>query len=241
MDALNRIITVGVDVGQKVDPTAIVVCELEWRPDEQGKPREHYTARLMERLKLGTSYPNLAGRVTAIVAGVIDRQQVTPRVYCDATGVGTPFLDCLKAAGLAAPVTAVYFTHGDRRGFEPGHITLGKAWLVSRLQALMQGRQIHLPKGREAQTMMKELLDYEIRIDERANDRYGAFKVGSHDDLVTALGLAVQGAGPGYRAVSLAGEGRSSGGSRSPLDRGLGQREVTTSLHWSPKTIFPGE
>ena len=25
-----------------------------------------------------------------------------------------------------------------------------------------------------------------------ANDRYGAFKVGTHDDLVTALGLAVQ-------------------------------------------------
>jgi hypothetical protein len=29
-------------------------------------------------------------------------------------------------------------------------------------------------------------------VSEDANDRYGAFKVGSHDDLVTALGLAVQ-------------------------------------------------
>jgi len=27
--------------------------------------------------------------------------------------------------------------------------------------------------------------------DVHANDRYGAFKVGKHDDLVTALGLAV--------------------------------------------------
>ncbi len=26
----------------------------------------------------------------------------------------------------------------------------------------------------------------------RANDRYRAFRVGTHDDLVTALGLAVQ-------------------------------------------------
>ena len=29
-------------------------------------------------------------------------------------------------------------------------------------------------------------------MDENANDRYGAFKVGTHDDLVTALGLAAQ-------------------------------------------------
>ncbi len=34
-------------------------------------------------------------------------------------------------------------------------------------------------------------LDYEIRVSEDANGRYGAFRVGSHDDLVTALGLAV--------------------------------------------------
>ena len=40
--------------------------------------------------------------------------------------------------------------------------------------------------------MADELLDYEIRVDTDANDKYGAFKVGTHDDLVTALGLAVQ-------------------------------------------------
>jgi hypothetical protein len=31
----------------------------------------------------------------------------------------------------------------------------------------------------------------EIKRDDNANDRYGAFKVGTHDDTVTALGLAV--------------------------------------------------
>ena len=39
--------------------------------------------------------------------------------------------------------------------------------------------------------LAKELLDYEIRVSEDANDKYGAFRVGSHDALVTALGLAV--------------------------------------------------
>jgi hypothetical protein len=40
--------------------------------------------------------------------------------------------------------------------------------------------------------LIDELLDYEIRVDENANDKYGAFRVAKHDDLVTALGLAVQ-------------------------------------------------
>jgi hypothetical protein len=38
----------------------------------------------------------------------------------------------------------------------------------------------------------RELLDYEIRVTEDANERYGAFRVGAHDDLVTSLGLTLQ-------------------------------------------------
>jgi hypothetical protein len=51
-----------------------------------------------------------------------------------------------------------------------------------------QGEREEQRAGSTAQ----ELQDYEIRVDENANDRYGAFRVGTHDDLVTALGLAVQ-------------------------------------------------
>jgi hypothetical protein len=69
---------------------------------------------------------------------------------------------------------------------------LGKAWLVSRIKVLLQCGRLHLPRTTEAEAMKDELLDYEIRISEDANERYGAFKVGAHDDLVTALGLAVQ-------------------------------------------------
>jgi hypothetical protein len=69
---------------------------------------------------------------------------------------------------------------------------LGKAWLVSRLQALLQGGRLHLPRTAAAEALGRELMDYEIRIDANANDTYGAFKLGSHDDLVTALGLCCQ-------------------------------------------------
>jgi hypothetical protein len=100
-------------------------------------------------------------------------------------------VDLLKSADV--PVRPVYFTHGDRRSEQrDGSISLGKAWLVSRLQALPQCRCILLPKTLDARVLAQELLDYEIKVDEKANDTYGAFRVGTHDDLVTALGLAVQ-------------------------------------------------
>jgi hypothetical protein len=46
-------------------------------------------------------------------------------------------------------------------------------------------------------------MNFEIRVDEKANDRYGAFRVGTHDDLVTALGLAVQVDYPAPRGYAL--------------------------------------
>jgi hypothetical protein len=47
-------------------------------------------------------------------------------------------------------------------------------------------------QAREKGTFRTRRLDFEIRVEENANERYGAFRVGSQDDLVTALGLAVQ-------------------------------------------------
>ena len=183
-------VTVGVDIGQRRDPTAIAVVEQEHRGSET-----HHMARHLERLPLGSPYPAVAERVAAVVQGV---HSVTsgdaPTLYVDATGVGTPIVDVLRGAGVGnlARLVAVYFTHGDRRKVERDEVKLGKAWLVSRMQALLQSGLLHLPRTAEAETLGKELLDYEIRVTEDANDRYGAFRVGAHDDLVTALGLATQ-------------------------------------------------
>jgi hypothetical protein len=52
--------------------------------------------------------------------------------------------------------------------------------------------RLHLPKTREAAVLTKELLNYELRVDENSKERFGAFKVATHDDLVTAVGLSVQ-------------------------------------------------
>src|SRR5215212_4337404 len=183
-------VTVGVDIGQRRDPTAIAVVEQEHRGSET-----HHIARHLERLPLGSPYPAVAERVAAVVGGVHTATSgEAPTLYVDATGVGTPIVDVLRAASVGdlARLEAVYFTHGDRRKVERGEVKLGKAWLVSRMQALLQSGLLHLPRTAEGEALGKELLDYEIKVTEDANDRYGAFRVGAHDDLVTALGLATQ-------------------------------------------------
>ncbi len=190
-------VTVGVDLGQKRDPTAIAVVEAENRPREGGGTDTHHLARHLERLPLGTPYPEVAQRVATVVAGAAARGGGRPRLYVDATGLGTPVVDVLRAGGVAADLIPVYFTHGDRRTEERGEVRLGKAWLVSQLQALLQTGRLHLPRTTEAEALARELLDYEIRVTENANDTYGAFKTGTHDDLVTALGLATQAGGGG--------------------------------------------
>lgn len=186
-------VTIGVDVGQRRDPTAIAVVEAERRAVERQRAAMHHLVRHLERLPLGTPYPQVAERVAAVAAGVGQRTGQRPTLYLDATGVGTPLVDVLRAAVVKAELVAVYFTHGDRRTVVGDEVRLGKAYLVARLQALLQTSCLHLPKTDEAEALARELLDYEIRVDDDANDRYGAFKVGSHDDLVTAVGLAVQG------------------------------------------------
>jgi hypothetical protein len=185
-------VQIGVDLGQKRDPTAIAVIEPERREVYRNRREIHYLVRHLERLPLGTRYPDVAYRVAQVLANAAQHSRLRPKVCVDATGVGQPVVDLLEESVGRGAVTPVYFTHGDRRTEDKGEVKLGKAWVVSRLQALLQTGCIHLPKTPEAEALARELLDYEIRVDAQANDRYGAFRVGAHDDLVTALGLAVQ-------------------------------------------------
>ncbi|HTG34964.1 MAG TPA: hypothetical protein VLB76_18765 [Thermoanaerobaculia bacterium] len=183
---------IGLDIGQRRDPTAICVAETERRPAGT-RQVYHFLVRHLERLALGTSYPAITQRLVQIEGQILQRTAQPPTLYVDATGVGQPVVDLLQDDLSRSRVIAVYFTYGDRRTEEENHsVTLGKAYLVSRLQTLLQTGRLHLPRTPESEILAQELLDYQIRVDEKANERYGDFKVGSHDDLVTAMGLAVQ-------------------------------------------------
>jgi len=196
-DTQPPIVSVGVDVGQRHDPTAVVVAEAVYPDPTPGAPDEPtYAVRAITRLPLGTLYPAVVAFIEEAITTLRRRGVTSPTLFVDATGVGPAVVDPLRlrlrASGSAARLVGVYFTHGDRfTENRPDHTaTLGKAFLVSRLQSLLQSGRITLPRTPESEALAEELLNYEIHVDERANDTYGAFRVGSHDDLVTALGLA---------------------------------------------------
>jgi len=210
-------ICIGVDVGQIHDPTAIAVAEVSQLHDGRWKhiqPRRayfdamgqfvpqhdadpvtvsEYTIRHIERVPLNTSYPDVAKRLADMLCKpVFYRRKV--RVLIDVTGVGRPVYDDLrKEASLRhesreAWIKPISFTHGEK--YNRGTGALAKAFLVSRLQSLLQSNRVHAPETREVKIMLDELRVYEIKVNQDGSDTYGAFKVGTHDDLATALGLA---------------------------------------------------
>ena len=204
-------VVIGADIGQQHDPTAVCVAEVLKSSARTGwalpagervvepcdilpvtRTETSYTIRFLERLPLGTPYPQVAERLALVVANIKVMKPTSLQLRVDATGVGRPVVDLLRQhPGLkGVGIVAVSITSGDK--WEPGgrEATLGKAFLVGRLQALLQTGRIRLPKTAEAEVLAQELRDFEIRVSESGRDTYGAFRAGSHDDLVIALGLA---------------------------------------------------
>lgn len=159
---------------------------------ETNKIEDHFTVRHLEALPAGGVYAQSAERVAQILTRIAERTDHSPTVYVDITGKGNLLIDLLREKIHDVRFRAVTFTHGDRRVAKQNPIILGKAFLVTRLQLLLQLSRLHLPRTRQAETLAKELRDYEVRVEPDANERYGGFPVGHHDELVTALGLAVQ-------------------------------------------------
>jgi hypothetical protein len=95
---------------------------------------------------VGGLYPHLKDEVRRVPPARID-------VVVDATGAGTPAVDILRLLlrERGIRVNEAGFTFGRTRISEiggPRSLPVGKEYLVSRLQALLQTRRIELPAGK---------------------------------------------------------------------------------------------
>jgi Terminase-like family. len=183
----------GIDIGQSQDSTAIVVADPELRDEEI-----HYLIRFLKRLPLGLPYPVIVEEIKRVYRNIPQTEGMTlnKQLWIDATGVGKPVVDLLRE-GIPElkhnRLHAVYLTGGEAAqqvDTLAREIKLPKAYLVSRLQVLISCGRVHLPNNAEAGVMREELMNYQIKVNDNANAQFGAFRVGTHDDLVTALGLA---------------------------------------------------
>jgi len=146
-----------------------------------------YHLRHLERFELGTPYPKVITRTGDLLNSRAIRKRAT--LVADATGVGRPVIDMFDQAGLT-PV-AVTITGGDTVNRHGSNYTVPKRDLVSTLQVLLQSGRLKIAKQLpEAKALVDELLNFKVKITVNANDTYGSWREGVHDDLVLAVALA---------------------------------------------------
>jgi hypothetical protein len=169
--------SIGLDLGQAQDYTALAICE------DDG---EVWTITGLGRLPLGTPYPAAVERVTALVASLLRPLYL----MVDATGVGRPVVDMLRAAG-GAP-TPVSITHKGRTARDQtGAWSVPKAVLMERMaMAMDQGRLKIICDEMMGRIFAGEARNFVRTVNKLGHGTYEGRRR-SHDDIVLAVALAL--------------------------------------------------
>jgi len=182
--------TIGLDLGQAHDYSALVVCE-----SPEGTTPRTYAWRHLQQWSLGTPYSVIAQEAAMIatrVAALPHVRAVTLAV--DTTGVGAPVVDLLRLEPLTGvTLVPILITGGDAETRERTGWHVPKRHLVSTVQVILQTNRLRLAgKLKETQTLLHELENFQMKVAlSTGHDSYGAWREGTHDDLVLALACAL--------------------------------------------------
>jgi hypothetical protein len=191
--------SIGVDLGQRRDHSAVAVVErvrrgaarfdfVNWVLREP--EAEEWVVRHLERIPLGTPYT----AVVEHVARVAQRAPVAGKcqLVVDATGVGMPVVDMLRASRMGCGLTAVWITGGQAERFDGSVWHVPKLELMARLQSMFEREELRIARRlRESGTLVRELMDMRTARGASGRVRIGADGAGEHDDLALAVALAV--------------------------------------------------
>jgi len=187
----------GVDLGQRHDPTALAAVErvVQRGPEVdratfQPVMQVFYRVRGVRRLKLGTPYPEIVAEVASVARTVAAQGPTT--LVVDTTGVGAPVVDLLRGQlDSTIPLIPVIFTGGDTARHEDGIYRVPKKDLVHGLMVLFENQQLRLLDDHaETRALVNELSNMRVKISGKSHASYEAWRSGQHDDLVFALALA---------------------------------------------------
>ncbi len=174
-------LTCGIDLGQSVDATAVVVIETD-------RTRVH-AVRWIESLPVGMSYPEQLERL--VVVNERCRADGPTTTVVDYTGVGRPVVDMLRRR-LHGGVKAVTIS-GANAVTEPSpyEVVVPKRDLIGALEVVLQTHRLVIVDGLQGTADLRaELVAFQFELSQRGHDTYEAAS-GHHDDLVLALSLAV--------------------------------------------------
>ncbi len=199
------------DFGQSRDPTAITVLERAETTGEWDavmfawKKVVSLQLRCLERIALGTPYPEVVERVVQVTRS----PELTGRcrLAVDGTGVGRPVVDLLRRAGPACVLMAVNITSGLKPTEEGGYYGVPKRDLILGLQVLLQRKVPRIAAGLEhGADLLKEMAAMQVKITLPGHEQYAVWREGTHDDLVLAVALACWNAQNAYPDDPAGGE-----------------------------------
>jgi hypothetical protein len=182
---------VGLDLGQRKDYSALAIVECPVLADS----RWGVGLALPDGWQFLRHYhPNARRELRALEfrrGGAPSRPvlHVSDVLLIDLTGVGRPVVNQFIQAGLQP--MAMTITGGKevlRDGYD---LHVPKRDLITATQVAFQSDRLRIAEQLpEAATLVRELLDFRVKVTTAANDTYGAWREGSHDDLVLALAMA---------------------------------------------------
>ena len=187
---------IGLDLGQSKDFTALGIIESVRTVTNGGEKDEIASLNCvhLQRWQLRTSYPSIVADVVKMVNGLKPFQSpdYKPVLAIDATGVGAPVVDLFKREQINAELRPIQIVGGANVSEEFGTTRVPKRDLVSVVQVALQNRTLKIAEGlSEAENLSRELQNFTVKITDAANDVYGAWREGTHDDLVLAVALAL--------------------------------------------------
>jgi hypothetical protein len=171
----------GLDIGQVGDPAAFALLQ------KVGEGTAAvYSVQTLRRYAIGTRYHESAGDALAVMSAPPAKDWP---LAVDQTGVGRPVVEDMKGRGvLIVPVTitAGHQAHKDDYGWK-----VPKKDLVGVAQRLLQTRRLLIsPALKHAKTLTTELRNFRVKLTKAANETFGPWREGDHDDLVFAVALA---------------------------------------------------
>lgn len=192
---IEKSLFIGLDLGQAKDFTALCIIECVRSIDYTGKDEiTNLNCVHLQRWKLRTSYPSIVADVVRMVNSLKPYQSpdARPVLAIDATGCGAPVVDLFKREKINAELRPIQIVGGANVSEEFGMNRVPKRDLVSAVQVALQNRTLKVADVlHEADTLLRELQNFTVKITDAANDVYGAWREGTHDDLVLAVALAL--------------------------------------------------
>lgn len=195
---------IGVDLGQAQDYTAIAVLrrreviepshvslsEYDTQLHEDLMAASIYELVHLERLALGTTYPDIVAHIKRLLSSAeLSEERV---LVVDATGVGKPVVDMLKAENVG-PLVSLVITGGLNVSQSSDYnFHVPKKDIVSCLQLYVQNGRLKFAAGLpDIELLVQEITHFKVKVAITAGEDAASWREHPHDDTAFAVGIAL--------------------------------------------------